>query len=140
MNVDLLVPQNINDYLNNFNRKAYDKTFGQYCDGIAGFMNELESCGNLRRTAEELVDQLDARVKGLFKKRQICDLEYFLMEYTGPAALKFGTEKSRAFAEALCEVWGQRRPDARFQLATYELFRDNFSNAIFGIKMNWGDK
>lgn len=140
MNFDLLVPQNINDYLNNFNRVGYAKTFERYCDAVAGFMSGLESCGNLNRAAEELVDQLDARVKGLFKKRQICDIEYFLMEYACPAALKFGTEKSRAFAETLCEVWGQRHPDFKFQLATFELFRDNFSNAIFGIKMNWGDK
>ena len=139
MNFDLLVPENINDYLNNFNKRGYDKTFAQYCDSIAGMMAELEGA-DLRMTAEKLVDHLDARVKGLFKKRQLCDIEYFLMEYTGPAALKIGTEQSRAFAQTLCEVWGQRHPDAKFQLATFELFRDNFSNAIFGIKMNWGDK
>ena len=138
MNYKLLVPEHIPDYLDGFNKRNYEKFFKKYMDTATGFFNELETRSDPTAAAAELVEYLNGTVKGLWKRRQYCDIQFFLMEYTAPGAVKYGSEKSLAFAEALKNAWADKHPDMRFEVADYERFRDNFNTAIFGINMNWG--
>lgn len=138
MNTKLFIPEYISDYLNAFNRKSYPSKFKKYLEETRDFFSELEAQENIEEIAAQTVETLNSMVKGLWKQRQFCDIEFFLMEYACPAALEFGTEKSKDFAEKLRDAWAQSHPKLRFELADFEKFNSNFNTAIFGINMNWG--
>ena len=133
MTFENYVPQNVAKYLDGFNRKKYIEIMKAYMDNCWSFFSELEHCEDVDALAKELVDELDSRVTGLFKKRQFCDIQYFLLSYAAPAALRQNTEKSLAFAEATRKIWIERHPDMPYECTTIEKLSGGFSNTIFGF-------
>ena len=133
MNFDSYVPANISKYLDGFNRKKYAQIMKAYLDDCQSFFAELEHCEDVDTAAKELVDRIDSRVTGLFKKRQFCDIQYFLLAYAAPAALQQNTEKTIAFSEATRNAWIARHPDMPYECTTIEKLSSGFSNSILGF-------
>lgn len=139
MNFRQIIPADIPDYLNGFNRRKYSSFFKQYEELSRPFFEELEASGDAEAYAKELEEQIQAGIKGLFKGRQYCDMQFFLMTYTAPAALERANETSSAFAEALKNAWAVRHPDMAFNIADYDTFANGYNNTIFGFKVDWGN-
>lgn len=133
MNFENYVPRNVSKYLDGFNRRRYTPLMKAYLDDCWGFFAELEHCEDVNTAAKELVNELDSRVSGLFKKRQLCDIQYFLLVYAAPAALRQNTEKSLAFAEATKNAWIERHPDMPYECTTIEKLIGGFNNTILGF-------
>ena len=136
MNFDNYVPKNAAKYLDGFNRRKYIPLMKEYMDNCWSFFAELEHCEDMDAVAKELVDELDSRVTGLFKKRQFCDIQYFLLAYAAPAAIRQNTEKSLAFAEATRKAWTERHPDMPYECPSIEKLTGGFSNTILGFPVN----
>lgn len=133
MDFESYVPSNVSKYLDGFNRRKYSQLMEVYQEDCRGFFSELEHCENVDAVAKELVDRIDGRVAGLFKKRQYCDLQYFLLAFAAPAALRQNTEKSVAFAEATKNAWIAKHPDMPYECTTVEKLSGGFSNTILGF-------
>ncbi|MDO4982466.1 MAG: hypothetical protein Q4E35_02795 [Eubacteriales bacterium] len=134
-----IVPADVPDYLSGFNRRKYGQFFKRYEELSRPFFEELEASGDAEGFAKEVEEQIHGSIKGLFKGRQYCDTQFFLMTYTAPAALKRGNETSAAFARELRDAWAKRHPDMAFQLADYDTFANGYNNTIFGFKVDWGN-
>ena len=139
MELRQIIPFDIPDYLNGFNRRKYSQYFKQYEELSRPFFEALEVSGDAQGFAEELEAQINGSIKGLFKGRQYCDMQFFLMTYTVPAALKRGNQVCADFAEALRSAWAARHPDMAFKLADYDTFANGYNNTIFGFKVDWGN-
>ncbi len=135
MNFENYVPLNVAKYLDGFNRRKYAQIMQTYMDDCRSFFSELEHCEDIDAAAKELVERIDSRITGLFKKRQFCDIQYFLLAYAAPAALRQNTEKSVAFAEATRNAWIARHPDMPYECTTIEKLSDGFSNTILGFSI-----
>lgn len=136
MDFEKYVPSNVSKYLEGFNRRKYPGTMKAYLDENREFFSEIEHCENIDAVAKELVSWIDGRVKGLFRKRQLCDIQYFLLAYAAPAALRQNTEKSAAFAEAVKNAWVASHPDMPYECTTIEKLSDGFSNSVLGFSLN----
>jgi len=140
MNFDSYIPSNVSNYLDGFNRRKYSQVCEIYLEDCKEFFAGIDNCEDIDTAAKELVDWMDGRVTGLFKKRQYCDLQYFLLAFAAPAALQHNTEKSIAFAEATKNAWMAKHPDMPYECTTMEKLSDGFSNTIFGLNLNFGGK
>lgn len=139
MDFELYIPANVTRYLDGFNRKRYAGLCDEYMEMSRPFFEELERCGDIDTAAEELVAWMDGRVKGLFKQRKFCDLQYFLLVFAAPAALERHSEAADAFAEAVRAKWSLRHPDMPYECASFEKLNSGFSNKIFGFSVGGGD-
>lgn len=140
MNFESYIPSNVSKYLEGFNRRRYSQICDIYKEECRDFFAAIEQCGDIDAAAKELVDWMDGRVTGIFKKRQYCDLQYFLLAFAAPAALAQNTEKSAAFAEATRKAWVERHPDMPYECTTMEHLSNGFSNTIFGLPLSFGGK
>lgn len=138
MTFENYVPTNIKKYLDGFNRRKYAGLMKEYMDNCWSFFSELEHCEDVNAVAEELVNEIDSRVTGFFKNRQFCDIQYFLLAYAAPAAMRQNTEKSLAFAEATKNAWIARHPDMPYECTTIEKLSGGFSNTILGFPVSFG--
>ena len=133
MTFENYVPHNVSKYLDGFNRRKYTPLMKEYLDNCWSFFAELEHCEDVDAVAKELVDELDGRATGLFKKRQLCDIQYFLLAFAAPAALRQNTEKSLAFAEATRKAWIEKHPDMPYECTSIEKLVSGFNNTILGF-------
>ena len=137
MNFNALIPAAIGDYLNAFNRTDYSIAYERYVNGLKDFFRELSACADPKAAAEDVIAYADARVTGLWKKRKLCDMQYFLMLYASPALLD-ASDAGRELAEAIREGWCARHPDAVYRLGTYAELSSGFNDTILGFKLPGG--
>lgn len=139
MNFDILFPADISDYLNAFNRMDYSAAFERYESSLNPFWEGLSLCGDTGSPVENAVQSAERRITGLWKKRKLCDMQYFLMLYMTPALIGH-SEQGRLLAESIQEQWCSRHPDAAYGLGTYAELSSGFNDTILGFRFPGGGR
>lgn len=130
-----LFPKNMPNLLDRFNRMEYVDAFAEYRRISHPFMDTLALTEDIPALARAAVSALDENVRGLWKKRQLCDQRYFLILYVSPMLLEEGTEKSKAFLSALREAWQELHPKLGYEIASYGELSSAFNDTIMGFKI-----
>lgn len=134
---ELLIPNNVNELLNSFNRMDYKDAFAGYAAGCRGFTEGLREWESIDAAADEAVKYMDGRITGLWKKRRLCDMRYFLLVYISPALLADGSEDALAFAKALQRAWSASHPGEGYEMTTYEELAGGFNHTVLGFNADF---
>ena len=120
-------PQCVKD----FNRRDYRAAYKNYCADCKEFFTGI---GDIDEAVSSVLAFADKKLEKRFgRSTMLLDLRTFLCVYLCPAALTFGSEDSRAFAEKLVSQWNARHADCRFELGTFEDIASGFSKKPFGF-------
>ena len=135
-----LIPENYAEYMDRFNRRDYAEAFAHYRDTSAAFVQELCAAVDLQGAADEAVRYIDSRIKGLWKKRKLLDIQCFLMFYVSPMLLDKQEERAERFAALLKESWIRCHPDKGYEIESYDKIAEGFPNRILGFSIPDGGK
>lgn len=131
-----LLPKDIYFFLESFNRRKYKDAFTAYKENCGDFLTRLDTT-DIPEAAKRIVSEIDGRIMGIWKKRKLLDMKFFLV-YVTPYLLSEKFEKGRAFAEALREEWLRSHPNNTYELGSYEDLADGFNDTILGFRINIG--
>lgn len=137
MDISSLVPGDVTYYLDRFNRVDYKAAFAEYKSSCGDFLSSFDE-SDAEAAAEQLVTELDGRIKGLWKSRKLLDLQYFLIMYLSPYLLSDSSGKGAALSEALCRRWRSAHPQNAYEPGSYEELASGFNDTVLGFKLNIG--
>lgn len=132
-----LIPEDVYCYLESFNRRKYKDAFATYRENCGDFLTRLDTA-DIPEAAKRIVSEIDGRIMGIWKKRKLLDMKFFLVIYVTPYLLSEKSEKGRALAEALREEWLRSHPNNTYELGIYEDLADGFNDTILGFRINIG--
>ncbi len=132
-----IIPQNTGEYLDCFNRMDYAAAFERYVKSCDGAARALMACGEYDKVSAQLVEYIDSRITGLWKRRKACDMKYFLMVYTVPMLLLYDSE-GRTLASSLHDCWVGAHPDNDFGTVTHAELASGFNNTVLGFTIPGG--
>ena len=121
------------EYLRLFTRDDYAAAFERYCGDCADFFAGL-TVESVEAEVGKLMEYTDGLLLRRPGRRTRCfDLRSFFCVYLCPAAVAFGTEAARRFAEGLADAWNGKHPEFHLEAGAYEDIAKGFRTKPFGI-------
>lgn len=145
MNIDELLaavhePQH---WLEQFRLKTYEQAFQDYC-ALYGPAYEaaLAESGEDEAALRNLAEALLNGWTGEWKRRWIwdrsvarADCKQMLVDYLSPMLLEQESPGAQTLCRLLRDGWGTRWPKDAYLVASYDMIRSGFKNAIMGIEI-----
>ena len=131
--------QNGKTWADGFTRHDYQNTFKRYCQQYeADYTTAVQNSDDLRVLACDLTEALEAGWKNyrLWNRSTVrADEKKMIVTYLSPMLLGAQEPRCADFAQALCDVWGERWPNDPYSMADYQKIQDGFRHAILGIEL-----
>ena len=131
------------EWLPRFQRREYPKAFRSYCEIYgARFAAEVRGCegdlAKLEQLADELLNALEQGWKAeRFWNRSAAraDQRHMIIVFFSPMLMEEKEPMCGRLAGMIRQRWAERWPKDEYHLTTYEVIRNGFRNAIFGIDL-----
>lgn len=137
---DLLLA-GMEDPLEGFQKKEYEKTFPDYMKMHMQILGDLEDAYIYSEDRQELLQslaelmvvsvqkELDKEPKKRKQTKRLMDINMILVVYLCPALLKANPHSGEAFAKALIEEWKRAFPRTNLHIASYEEIEAGFKQS-----------
>lgn len=129
-------------YLKLFDRHQYAKAFQEFMDRFGPlYREEILSAGEegMAPLAKALMDELEngwRRQRFWNRSAAQVNEKQMLVTYLSPMLLGLEPPLCTAFAKALRDEWGSRRPKDTYRIASYTTLSKGFRNTIMGIDVD----
>jgi len=134
-----IIPLNTAEYIDRFNRTDYSTAFGRYSTQAGDALAEaLEA--DAAEMANGIVRYIDSRISGLWKKRKLLDMRYFLVLYVIPALLELNSDGSHRLVLALHDCWLKTHSGQDFEPMRFSEIASGFNDTVLGFKIPSGGK
>jgi len=90
--------------------------------------------------ANGIVRYIDSRISGLWKKRKLLDMRYFLVLYVIPALLELNSDGSHRLVLALHDCWLKTHSGQDFEPMRFSEIASGFNDTVLGFKIPSGGK
>lgn len=130
-------------WLEQFRLKRYAQAFADYCARYGpAYEQALAESGEAEEDLRVLAEALLEGWTEEWKRRWIwnrsaarADGKQMLVDYLSPMLLELKAPGAQTLCRLLRDGWGQRWPKDRYRVASYEMIRSGFKNAIMGIEI-----
>lgn len=139
MKYDIFFPENYTEYVDHFNRTDYKNAFSRYSEKISESAQNNREMLESSEFAQGLTDYMISRAKGLWRKRKLTDMQYFLMLYLTPYVLNQDIPDRREIVDSIQKQWSEKTGDS-YSIGTYKELSEGFNNTILGFKISSGGK
>lgn len=139
--------ENLEYYLERFNKKEYPETFEEYEKVFRGFDNVCmqcyETCRDVDKLCDEASDAIVTYVDGLRKQQKFKNARHeaqwqeqvnlFVVTYLLPAILECRNDYYKQLAKAIEKKWSKVFQGYKVKAGTFETVNSGFQKKAFGL-------